>query len=648
MHFEAGRTVVLEETTFRIDSAEVSLAARLDVSPEQQTPFSLELDAAHLDLGAVAQRMDYFGLELLREIETLPNDVNLVVRQLGLMDAVGGIVYDRTEGTIDLRSNGTLPFSAQVDFEPDRPGDRDYQSTRAALQGSPELFNAFFRTEDFFFRGGDFDFRVGYAGLLPDLRRLIDENRMQLRVRDAAVDYRSAGVRVPVEHLDVEMYRDTAAVDLRIEDARFGQELTITGHGNNVSEIVLGGTGKTFSSDVTVSSPRLVWRDLNRLINKMSADEDTTAVVSGADAGNVAVAQTRNRRLDRGVPSGASGTASGTTADDRGRSRTSPDGSGAPPSPSPDTAQLHLRRTLHAVLSRFRPRAAVHLGELQLTNAFEVSDVNAVVYMDADEVLHVDSTGFDYRDGYLDMTGTLDLSDLTLTPFRTTIASDRLDVASLLEGLDYLNASVLAQAERLDGEVALRLDVSGAVTGGDSVATVLDQLTCGTLDLRVSDLVLEGIAPVDQLARKLRMRKRLDVLRFAPIDLHLRFDGNQVYLPQTEVQSNALHAFLEGDLRVDSASSILLSLPVLPNLRRDPAVIPDAEGYGATRVKVHLEFVSPAAEGADLATKLRLSKRKWYERSDARGEWRAARRAMRAAARAERRANRGEEVVEGG
>ena len=625
LHFDNTNTVILERTSFVIDTALVSFAGRLDISPERRTPFQFSLDGGHLNLASVIPKMDYFGIKLLEELNTLPNDVSVKIRQRGIMDAVDGIVMERTEGNILLNSNRDLPFSAQIDFEPDQPSRQDFQSTRVALQGSPELFNTFFQTEDFYFRRGEFDFRMGYAGLVPDLRTLIDQNAMQLRVTDATIDFRSAGVAVPVDHLDVKMRADSAAVDFLISDPRFGQELSVRGRARNVSEVVLGGTGKQFSSDLEVHAPRLVWSDINALVS--SLDNDSASVTaasavqfSSVDPAGASLTKSEQRKLER--------------AEKRAAALVDTISIGLAATDTIDT-ELHLRRTIRAIMEKFEPQVDLRIDELQLTNALSIRNVESGLYMDADKVLHIDTTGFDYQDGYLDLMGTLALADLDLTPFQAKLNSDALDVASMLKGFEYFGSADLAAAERLQGEASMKLDITGAVTGGHETATVFSELTCGTMDLQIRDLLVEGIPSLDKLAAKFKVRKRLDVLKFAPIDVQLTFDGNRVYLPLTEVQSNALTAFVEGDLRVDSVSTIYLSIP-LDNLgRRDLSTVPKREGFGGTRLKIHLEL--KAAPGQKPTTKIRFSKKDFYEARFGKGTWKQQKREWKRERRSERR-----------
>ncbi len=637
VHFEEDHTVVLERTSFVIDTALVSFAGRLSIAPERRTPFVFEISAGHLDLASVVPKLDYFGIALLKDLNALPDDVSLEIRQRGMMDAVDGIVMDQTEGSIRLESNKVLPFSAQIDFEPNQPGRQDFQSTRVALQGSPELFNTFFQTEDFFFRRGEFDFRMGYAGLVPDLKTLIDRNAMQLRVTDATVDFRTAGVAIPVDHLDVKMRGDSANVDFLVKDARLMQELSVRGKARNVSEVVLGGTGKQFSSTLAVHAPRLVWSDINALLSALEQDDE--AAVEEASAVQFSRAPDSSRRSIKGTKA----TARQQVRADR-RVAAKLDTTGLVLAQAADTTdtELHLRRTIRAVMEKFEPQVALQIDDLQLTNTLSVRDVVSGLYMDADKVLRIDTTGFDYQDGYFDLMGTLDLASLRLTPFTTTINSDKLDLASMLEGFDYFGISDLAKADQLEAELSLNLDMTGAVTGGRESATVFDEATCGTLAMQLRDLTVAGLPGIDAIAAKYKVRKRLDVLKFAPIDLDLTFDGNRVFLPITELQSNALSAFVEGDIRLDSVSTLFVSIPLANLKRRDLSEVPERKGFGDTRLKVHLEIRS--ARGQPLTTKLHLSKKNYYEARYGKGSWKLQKRewrqARRAAAKARRAAGR--------
>ncbi len=579
LHFDNKATMVLERTSFRVDSAMVVLDGELDVSKPNRTPFEFALDARHLNLATLLPEADYFGFELLKEFDPLPDDVDITIRQKGEIDDVIGIQNNSSSGQIQVVSNHDRPFAASIEFDPDRLDDPFFKSTRVKLTGSPELFNEFFGAEEFFFCEGEFDFSMGYSGLVPDLRTLLDRETMALRVDNSNVLFSSLGISVPITQLALDMRQDVADVHLFIENSEVGQQLRVDGVARNVSEVALGSTGKQFSTDVRVSSPRLVWADLNTLIGSLATDQ-------------------------------------------------------------PDTVEteLNLRQNIREIMRKFRPDVDLRVDELVLNRYINLRNLRSGLAMNLLDQLTVDSTRFDYLDGDMLLYGDIDLSNLAVTPFTVHLSTDALDLASLLEGFDYFNLASLSSAEELEGVLSMRVDMDGAVSGED--AALLSDYSRGTLDFALRDLVVEGLGPIDSLAKKLRMRERLDSLAFAPITNRVQIIGDSMAIPLMEVQSNAFNVFLQGDVVLGRDMDLWISVP-LNNLKKpDLDVIPTKQGWNDSRFKVHINLQTSEAKASEgmgpvaprakvLETKVRLRKRRYYKDRGRLDEWRALRRGKR-------------------
>ena len=555
VHFVGDRTVVLEETTFRVDTATVRFGASLNIGEARRTPFRYELHADHLDVDALMPELGYLGQRFLREIETYPNDVTLDAVQEGYIDDEQGLLTNSSTGSITLVSNQLKAFEASVTFEPDDPLQPEKKGTHVSLRGSPSLFNDFFRTEDFFFRDGTFEFEMSYSGLVPDLRTLVDQERMSLRIDGANVLFATAGLVVPLTSLALDVDRDNAGLELLLVNDDLGQELQVYGTAINVSEVVLGQTGKQFSTDVTVTSPRLVWADLNELIGEFGDDAPR------------------------------------------------------------DTAQdLNIRANLRAIMREFEPDVRLEIGELVLSRFVSLRNVSSGLRMDGRDLLTVDTTSFEFQDGEMELAGTLDLRDLKLTPFEGYLATERLDLAALLRGFDYFGMPSLRQAERLEGVLSMRAEGTGAILGGEASGLLTDA-SRGTLEFELRDLALEGIGLIDSLAAKLRARRRLDSLAFAPLTNRLELHGDSLYVPVMEVQSNGFNVFVEGSQVLGGAPDLWVSVPLYNLKRRDLSVVPDKRGWRDSRFKVHF-----ALRGA--GNKLKLSKRGYYRRAGRLDDWR--------------------------
>ena len=563
LHFRSDRSVVLEQTTFLVDTATVRFGGSLNIGEARRTPFRYQLSAEHLDIDALLPQIDYLGQRFLREIETYPNDVSLHAEQEGYIDDEQGLLANTSTGSIKLVSNKMKAFEASIEFAPDDPLEPEKKGTQVQLRGSPSLFNEFFRTEDFFFRGGEFAFDMAYSGLVPDLRTLIDREQMSLRVNNTNVLLSSLGVTVPLTRLALDMDRDVAGLELLLYNETIDQEISVSGTALNVSEVALGETGKQFSTDVLVTSPRLVWNDLNTLIGELASDE-----------------------------------------------------------PRDTTEALNIRSNVRALMRKFEPTVQVEIGELVLNRYVNIRNVSSGLHMDPNDRLFIDTTGFDYLDGEMEMAGYIDLRDLSSSPFDVHLSTEALDLAALLEGFEYFDMQSLANTKQLGGVLSMRLDTKGTVLGGDQPA-LLTSATQGTLDFTLRDLQVQGLSPIDSLAAKLRLRKRLDSLAFAPISNRIELHGDSVFVPLMEIQSNAFNVFVEGDYTLDGKTDMWVSVPLYNLKRPERGVLPEKRGWNDSRLKLHVDLVT-GEEG--LGTKLRLRKRKYYKRTGRLEEWRALRR----------------------
>jgi hypothetical protein len=561
MHFDGADTLVLERTTFMLDTAKIGLDGSICVGHKDNTEYEFSLKARHLNVEKVLPKVNYLGSKLLEGLNTLPNDVDVEINQLGLIHDIDGLVPNSSTGYIDLVSNKQQAFKARVDFEPDRPEDPAFNSTHVKLEGNAVLFNEFFDTEDFLFQAGEFNVSLDYSGLVPDLKTLIQKEEMTLDFRKGRVLFRSADLEVPVNSLTLNMENDTADVKLLIRSNELGQELFVNGVANNISEVVIGETGKQFSTRTDVFSKRIVWKDLNGLIGSFSNDQQ------------------------------------------------------------PDTTvDLQLRKSIRAIMTKFRPDVALRIDELHLNERLALENLKSGLRMDDHDVLFVDTTGFSYGKGSMNVAGSIDLADLEMTPFDLVLNTDDLDLASLLVGFDYFGVQSLKETDILEGKVSLELDLAGDILGhGGGLHT---ESAKGKMNFRFYDLEVEGLQQIDELAARFKMVDRLEDIKIAPISNVISIDTNTVHIPLMEIPTTAFRVFLAGDMGLGGESNYWLSIPLANITTPDSAYALQPMGYSESPLKVHLEFKTDEKTG-DLKTKLRWSRRRYYKERDELDKWRA-------------------------
>lgn len=559
MHFQTSDTLVLERTTFLLDTAKVGFGGSLSIGDLGKTTYRFSLNAKHVDVEELLPKVNYLGSELLAELKTLPNDVDIEIDQLGFIHDRDGILPNSSTGFIDLVSNKQKAFRARVDFEPDRSNEPAFNSTVVNIQGNASLFNDFFDTEEFLFQDGDFDFFMAYAGLIPDLRTLVENEEMSLDLRNGQVLFKSADLEIPINSLTLDMLRDTAEVRLFLRSEELGQELRVDGVANNLSEVVLGEAGKQFSTDASVVSERIVWKDLNALIGSFSGEKDTTV-------------------------------------------------------------ELNLRKTTRAIMMKFRPNVHLRIDELQLNNRLAILDVESGLRMDDNQRLHVDTTGFIYGNGSVKLAGSIDLKRLELTPFDLYLNTEELDLASLLEGFDHFGITSLKETETLEGKMSLGLNLDGDILGDGG--NFVSETASGVMSFSFFDLQVDGLTQIDELAKRFKISNRLDNLKFAPVTNIVTLDTNTIHLPLMEIPSSAFRVFVEGDMSLGESMDFWVSVPLANLITPDSTAALKPIGYATHKFKVHVEFAKKGAE-EDLETKLRLSRRKFYKQRQDLGTWKA-------------------------
>lgn len=171
-------TLVLEQTSFNWAGSQLRMDARLDLSQANLTPFRLNAQADHLNLNALRPSLDYFGLQLPTELESLPDDLSIQFAHQGILDDSSGIVpgYNSGQLVFDDGKNGL--FSGNLYYA---PGTRGLESF-FHLAGDPQIVNVLFGAENFFFGTGHFSLDLNMEGSPTNLTQLIRTGKLRLLI----------------------------------------------------------------------------------------------------------------------------------------------------------------------------------------------------------------------------------------------------------------------------------------------------------------------------------------------------------------------------------------------------------------------------------------------------------------------------------
>jgi len=552
IRFKDEHTLILEKTTFYNHESSVSLSAELDLSKQELTPFSLSLRAEHLNLQELLPRMNYFGIKLLSNLDSLPTDVNLYLEHKGVIIDTAGLIQDYNKGYITFNDGKSGHIQGNIQYKPTPEG----LDTQIQMEGKPELVNQFLDSKEFLFQGGRFEVSFAYVADVDqfDRRQLLEEAQARLSITGSEIHYEPVDVIFPLHEMWVEANQDRARfkVDLNIDSTQSNLELT--GNLQNLHAYLLRNQEKapeqtSFQLEAEAYSSKLHWEDLKVLT------------------------QVENQNKKEYL------------------------------------TQTNIQETIKVLLNTLHPSITLKLDTFVYSPQFMLEELYTGLYMKDSNILVLDKTGFTFHEGTMDVNANVDLSNPHFLPFEIEMNTDDLDLGSMMHSLNYLNIETLEETDKLEGRLSMKLELESMLD--IERQSLVTPETSGKFIFDIDDIELKGLQALDTLAGKILMKQRLEELKFAPISGTIIFDGDSIKIPVMEIQSNAIHFFLEGDIILQDSSNVWISIPLHNLMKTDLETIPPKTGYALAGNKVYVEIES-GVKGEN-QFKFRTSKKKYYE-----------------------------------
>ena len=398
LHFEDDHTLVLEETKFFYQDGEVDLSAKIDISDPRETPFEVHLKTSNLNLASLLPPLDYFGLKVLENMDSLPEDLNLEITHKGLIDDELGLVQEYNDGKILFNDGITNKIDGSISYFPSPDG----LNMSIQIHGDPELINQFYQSKEFLFRGGEFEVSFAYVGDVSLLKDLVRDAQAGLIIKNTDVYYLSADTYFPVKQLTVQTEDNSADFSLSLHSDTLQKELQLTGKFDNLQGFLLDEEDRSFQVQVDAYAPYFELQDLESLI------------------------QSTPNNKDKQKPT-----------------------------------QAKVRESITGLLTTFNPSFQVRFDTLSYSEQLFVESFHTGLRLKDSHLLVLDKTGFTFHDGSLEVQAMIDLSEEVFIPFQLSLEMTDLDVASLMEKADYLSIKALQETQKIEGRLSMDLDFKG-------------------------------------------------------------------------------------------------------------------------------------------------------------------------------------------
>ncbi len=559
LFYNSSHSVALNNTNLHIDNGSINLDANVDLSDSLFTSYNLKLVGEHLNMHKIQPQVDYFGVNLLKEIKDHPKDFNFLVAIDGRLDDKNGVTPENINGLIEFKGIGEEPFDGHIKLSAFEVGNdtlsvNDLIETRVHLMGNPNIMNNYFPDSDFRFLDGKISIDADYKGNVPSVAELVDEANLNVSLTNTKLVFQPTRTLIPLDQFVIDVANNQANLSIDIEtDSTY---FDINGSVTNLKSFI---TGKNKKHDVRFNfdSPYFNWQEFKRIFQLDSTSNQT------AEQADTVLVQ-----------------------------------------PQADDA---IKQTLNSIISTYNPVINIGIDKFYFNPKFVFNNVTTQLKQQEDGRLALTNTGFDYLNGRFDVEAFLDLNEVGELPFELNLSTSDLAFTRVLNQFNYFGIHTLQTIDSLEAVVNVKLNLTGIYD--EQVENLIANKTNGTFEFEIDDAYISGFDVFSDISRSFLFKNRFDTIKFRPIVNTITIKDGIVTVPYMEIQSTAGQFFVEGEFK-SSHGELWLTIPLKSIFMRYSPKIPNKTGSAAGRNKVFLEL--DFEQDKKMESKFHLSKKKYY------------------------------------
>lgn len=562
MRFD-GDTMVLEHTTFGWAGSDLAINAKLDMGTFSKTPFSVAVDADHLNLNRLREPLTAFGLKLPKGIDSLPTDLVIRFDHRGIINDTFGIQSRHNVGELVFSDGRKNRFNGHIRYAPED----GILNTNLLLKGDPAFVNQLFAAEDFFFGSGRFRIDLELDGVPEDVEELIETAVLKLRIDSTNLRYEPAGAFLPIRYFAVNASNNHAVVNLKLTSDATRRSVELNGEMEGLSAFLFPERGETFKVKADATAGRLHASDIRTFIT-FDAPAPPTDTLPATTS----------------LPSGPTNSA-----------------------PPFDPQQIFSAG--EGIFKSFRPDLSLRIDTFDVDRTTQFRNLHTGIRMQDSTLLILEKTGLEMDAGRVALSGNYNIDRRLKSPFTLQWRTDSVLLDKVMLTAKALGLPGTDSLGNISGILATRGDLDGRLDEGKQ-RLLLNRSEAG-VRLKTSKIVLTDWPALTAMGKKALMKKRFAAVYLAPLDVVLRIDSGMVHIPRTELQSSALQLFVEGTVDTVNGPNMLIALP-LKNIGRgllDEA--PEKTGFAHAGRKVYL-VMEPGKDG-ETKMRFRLGRRKYYK-----------------------------------
>ncbi len=461
--------------------------------------------------------------------------------------------------TLDLRYKSTTAnvqgivnsHTSKKDLKNENPFDIDF---RVKVKGKAEDLNDYLKTKNFIFKSGDFEFKGEYRGQSEELAILNSKTFGDLKISKALVDYKAAGLKIPVDSLHIEINDDLATLKTLDIDLPGKSSMYFSGSIDNFSNFINDSIQNNLhSSTFSIYSPYLDSDDIKVFLKNTKSNDDNPS--------------------------------------------------------AEDMSLIKIKEAMVKINASYYPTVDVKIDTL-VHKDFSLTDFGLNLLFDNPTNFKIKDTKLDFYGGSIVMNVDVGLETGEQTPVKIMMDAQNVNIHELVTRFDYFNDDALRKVEKIEGKLNYRINANGTLNDNGKVN--MGSLN-GTFELELEDFELYNYQPIMENS-VLMKNERFKNLRFRPIVQTFEIIDGVLIIPRTEIQTSALHVFVEGNLKFNDYMNIWVSIPWKNLKANDGLSFPEKTTYRAAGSKFFVQLLQDKTKekprNQKLKFKVRLSNRK--------------------------------------
>lgn len=297
--------------------------------------------------------------------------------------------------------NGAVKLNAALNIENTQ---RIIIDTDVEATGSPEILNNLFKSDTFFFKGGDFNLQGKAYGDILQMDDFLNALNGSLILTNSNVIYQPNNLSIPIDLLDVEIKNNLTTLN--------SLEIGL----GEIDKLNFSGRLENFSAFLSETNKNQVNTYINLYSEKLQWDDFLDVFQKGVKKENINTEATFNE---------------------------------------------HIKKTLREIYSRFNPKISVNLDRFEYKDLIVAENFNTGIRLDEQNNLIFDESSFDYnKDSKVSFAAQVDISESTGTNIDVDFSAigDPLNLNKILNyetfllegGKIEITAKIKADIEKMD------------------------------------------------------------------------------------------------------------------------------------------------------------------------------------------------------